>query len=424
MIIEAVENSLRRAFSKSRIEFSFEELLDGDVLAISRGLQASVNKLFTISGLCQFADQTNSLAELSHKLRFTYMGKGGVSAQTAESFMREVQLWYLGKLCPIESPEGQSIGLIAELATYANIEGDGYIVTAYNKVRNGLISNQMVYLNCFDEKLFAASIQNVRLRRGAARAPDLKSAAGRFRAVEICMPLSAQLFSPAVNLIPFLEHNDPTRALMASNMQKQAVPLLTPQPPLVGTGMEGEVIAATRHNVTVSSSCVVASVDANQVVVFEPRAGAYKVYKIPDTKRTNQNMCSRTRVVVRPRQVLMSGDIIAECQSSANGEMSLGANLIVAFMCWNGLNYEDSVVLSEDVVARGTFLSLHLMELETSICRTELGEERTTRELPTVGLRYKAHLPVNGIVQVGSVVREGYVLVGKLSPARLRARSR
>ncbi len=424
MVIEAVEDALRRAFRKSRIEFSFEELLDGNVLAIGRGLQASVNKLFTMSGLCQFVDQENSLAELSHKLRFTYMGEGGVTAQTAESFMREVQLWHLGKLCPIESPEGQSVGLIVELATYANIEDGGHIVTAYNKVRNGFISKQMVYLNCFDEKLFVASIRNVRLRCCAARTPGLKSAAGELPAVEICMPLSAQMFSPAVNLIPFLEHNDPTRALMAANMQKQAVPLLVPQPPLVGTGMEGEVVAATRHNVVVSSSCVTASVDANQVVVFEPRAGTYKVYEIPDVRCTNQNMCARTRVVVRPRQVLRSGDVIAECQSSARGEMSLGANLIVAFVCWNGLNYEDSVVLSEDVVARGTFLSLHLIELETSIRKTELGEERTTRDLPTIGLRYKAHLPVNGIVQIGSVVREGDVLVGKLSPVRLSVRSR
>ncbi len=315
--------------------------------------------------------------------------------------------------------------MIVELATYANIEDSGHIVTAYNKVRNGLISNQMVYLNCYDEKMFGASIRNLCTKPNCAVCvSDLKFASSKFRTEEICMPLSVQIFSPAVNLIPFLEHNDPTRALMAANMQKQAVPLLVPQPPLVGTGMESEVIAAARHNIVVSSSCVVASVDAKQVVVFEPRIGAYKTYRIPDAKCTNQNMCARTRVVVKSRQVLESGDIIAECQSSANGEMSLGANLVVAFMCWEGLNYEDSVLLSEDVVARGTFLSLHLMELETSIRITELGEERTTRELPTISMRYRTRLPVNGIVQIGNVVCEGDVLVGKLSPVRLRVRSR
>ncbi len=217
--------------------------------------------------------------------------------------------------------------MIVELATYANIEESGHIVAAYNKVRNGLISRQIVYLNCFDEKIFVAFVRTARAKL------SLKSASDKFRTAEICMMRSVQIFSPAVNLIPFLEHNDPTRALMAANMQKQAVPLVTPQPPLVGTGMEGEVMTATRHNIVVSSSCVTESVSADQVVVFEFQTGAYKTYKIPDARCTNQNMCARTRVVVKQRQVLQSGDIIAECQSSAKGEMSLGANLTVAFMC-------------------------------------------------------------------------------------------
>ncbi|MFP3038288.1 MAG: hypothetical protein ACKFI0_00070 [Candidatus Hodgkinia cicadicola] len=225
-------------------------------------------------------------------------------------------------------------------------------------------------------------------------------------------------------MVPFIEHNDPTRALMAANMQKQAVPLLTPQPPLVGTGMESAVMRATNHNIVATSSCAVVSMNANNVVVFEFRTKAFKTYEIPETKRSNQNTCIRTRIVVKPRQMLAAGDVIGECQSSAKGEMSLGVNLTVAFMCWNGLNYEDSVLLSEDVVARGDFLSLHFTELKVSIYNTEMGKERTTNNLPTICLKHKAHLPVDGIVTIGTIVREGDVLVGKLCPTRQRPRSK
>ncbi|MFP3039809.1 MAG: hypothetical protein ACKESB_03705, partial [Candidatus Hodgkinia cicadicola] len=427
MIIDAVVRVLRYALSKGKIMFTFEALLDGRAATVVRGLQASVDRLFTTSGLCQFADQVNSLTELSQKVRFTYLGEGGVTTQTAESFMREVQPWHFGRLCPVGTPEGENVGLVTELTMYANIEDSGHLVTAYNKVRNGLISNQRVYISWFDSKRFLAVVQTRSLTLGKTlgRTPRLSGLSPRqrkSRIVDICLLHGAQMFSYAANLVPFLEHNDPTRAAMAANMQKQAVPLLTPQPPLVGTGMESAVMKATNHNIVADSNCIVVSMDANKVVVFDFRTKKLKMYEMPKTKCTNQNTCSRTRVVVKPRQILAAGDVIGECQSSAKGEMSLGVNLTVAFMCWGGLNYEDSVLLSEDVVARGDFLSFHFLEFKVNICNTEMGEERTTNDLPTISLKHRAHLPASGIVTVGTIVREGDVLVGKLCPTRQRSR--
>ncbi|MFP3039517.1 MAG: hypothetical protein ACKESB_02205, partial [Candidatus Hodgkinia cicadicola] len=330
MIIEVVIRVLRRAFTKDRIMFTIEALLDDKVAAVVCGLQASVDRLFTESGLCQFADQVNSLSELSHKMRFTCFGEGGVTAQAAEFSMREVQTWHFGRLCPVSTPEGQNVGLVTELAMYANIEDSGHLVAAYNKVCNGLISNQRIYLSWFDSKGFSAAVQAGSLRFDKTTCLlGLSPRRSRSQAVAINLLHGAQVFSAAVNLVPFLEHNDPTRASMAANMQKQAVPLLTPQPPLVGTGMEGAIMRATNHNVVAASSCAVVSMDANRVVVFEFQTKVFKVYEIPKVKCTNQKTCSRVRVVVKPRQVLATGDVIGECQSSAKGEMSLGANLTV-----------------------------------------------------------------------------------------------
>ncbi|MGP1918129.1 MAG: hypothetical protein ACTS4U_00215 [Candidatus Hodgkinia cicadicola] len=379
-------------------------------------LQSRINNVLSSSGLCQFADQTNSLAELSHRLRLTYMGPGGVTSRSAELNLREIQRWYFSKVCPIESPEGQGIGLVNELAMGAVVDENGHIASPYSKTSNSAVSNQIVCLNHFQLKQFVMSpFWEQSSNYVACVVRDTPLLCQRDN-VDLSLISGSQLFSISVNLIPFLHHNDPTRALMAANMYKQAVPLLNPSPPLVGTGYENAAMIATRHNVLATSDCYVVSTSSSEIVVYDTIAKINKTYNLPPVRRTNQDTCFRLRSVVKSGQLLKSGDAIAECQSSSGNEMSLGANLTVAFMCWGGFNYEDSVVLSEDVVARGLFQSLHIIEFSTEVLKTIYGNEILTNRIPSIDKARLTHLLPDGLIPIGTDVTCGDVLVGKITP--------
>ncbi|MGP1926896.1 MAG: hypothetical protein ACTS7C_00025 [Candidatus Hodgkinia cicadicola] len=382
-------------------------------------LQSRINNVLSSSGLCQFADQANSLAELSHRLRLTYMGPGGVTSRSAELNLREIQRWYFGKICPIESPEGQGIGLVNEFAMGAIVDESGHIASPYFKTYGGLISDQTVWLNHFKLNRFVMSpfwMYNSKSTACVVRGTPLLC---HRDSVNLNLVSGSQLFSISVNLIPFLHHNDPTRALMAANMYKQAVPLINPSPPLVGTGYENAAIVATQHNVLATSDCYVISANSSTIVVYDTFTKVYKTYNLPIVRRTNQDTCFRLRNVVKPGQLLKSGDAIAECQSSSGNEMSLGVNLNVAFMCWGGFNYEDSVILSEDVVAKGLFQSLHVIELSTEVLKTAYGNEILTNKISSIDSHHLTNLSDDGLISIGASVTDGDVLVGKLTPTAL-----
>ncbi|AUG62932.1 DNA-directed RNA polymerase subunit beta [Candidatus Hodgkinia cicadicola] len=386
-----------------------------DVLVLGfKRVKRVVNKLFCMSELCQYAEQLNSLTELCHKLRLTYMGEGGVTFRTATESLRDVQRWHFGRVCPVESPEGQNIGLVCSYALFSSVASSGLIQTAFNKVLGGQLSNKFKYLDCFRARNYATLVLNKKLSKQQALC-TVNGAVRRLPStrVELCYPSAAQLFSPAVNLIPFLGYNDSTRALMAANMQKQAVPLIKPSAPIVGTGLEHAVMHCTGHNTICVNDALVVHSDSYKIVVHEYEFDSYRVYKLPLPWSTNQSTCFRVRATVCPGQLVKSGQHIIECQSSANSELALGANLLVAFMVWNGLNYEDSVVLSEDVVARGVLQSLHILECEVKLYKTLLGDEILADVFES-----DRCLTENGVVRVGSVVRDGDVLVGKFTPSR------
>ncbi|ATW05910.1 DNA-directed RNA polymerase subunit beta [Candidatus Hodgkinia cicadicola] len=411
VVLDWVLSELKRVL---KLEPNTVQVVSDTLLLGFKRVKRAVNKLFSMSELCQYAEQLNGLTELCHKLRLTYMGEGGVTFRTATESLRDVQRWHFGRVCPVESPEGQNIGLVCSCALFSSVASSGLIQTAFSKVLNGRLSNKFEHLDCFRAREYATLVLNKRLSKqqvlctvnGAVRhLPSIR--------VELCYSTAAQLFSPAVNLIPFLGYNDSTRALMAANMQKQAVPLTKPAAPMVGTGLERVVMQCIGHNTVCVNNALVVHSDSYKIVVHEYELDSYRVYKLPLPCATNQGTCFRVRATVRAGQLVKSGQHIIECQSSANSEVALGANLLVAFMVWNGLNYEDSVVLSEDVVARGVLQSLHMLECEVKLYRTLLGDEVLADVFES-----DRCLTEGGVARVGSVVNDGDVLVGKFTPLR------
>ncbi|XXM93408.1 hypothetical protein AAHH86_00215 [Candidatus Hodgkinia cicadicola] len=417
VILDLIGFELRNV---SKLKFSAVCAFETALASAFRKPQAAINSLFASSELCQFAEQLNSLTELSHTLRLSYMGEGGVTSRTATEGLRDVKRWQLGKVCPIDSPEGQNIGLVLAYAMYSSVSLSGLIRTAFCKVLNGKTSDQVWCLSCFGERSFSVAALDSSLVRPRVLATTRgKVLRIRLNKVELRYASPAQLFSPAVNLIPFLGHSDATRALMAANMLKQAIPLVAPMAPIVGTGLERDVMKCCGHNLVAETNSVVVYADASKVVTYQFGVGKYKTYELEATRSTNQGTCFRHRVAVTPGQLLKPNDVIADCQSSSQSEVALGANLLVAFMSWGGHNYEDAVVLSEDVVARGLFQSLHTLDLEAKVLKTPLGNEVLTNKLfkAEASLANKRNLTALGLIRVGSTVSEGDVLVGKLTPA-------
>jgi DNA-directed RNA polymerase subunit beta len=389
---------------------------------------AAVREFFGSSQLSQFMDQTNPLSEVTHKRRVSALGPGGLTRERAGFEVRDVHPTHYGRICPIETPEGPNIGLINSLATFSRVNKYGFIETPYRKVENGKVTNEVVYLSAMEEAKHTIAQANAELNKDGSLAEDLVSArqAGEFLMAPkdhiTLMDVSPkQLVSVAASLIPFLENDDANRALMGSNMQRQAVPLLRAEAPFVGTGMEGTVARDSGAAIAAKRTGIVDQVDATRIVIRateEQDAGksGVDIYTLQKFQRSNQNTCINQRPLVKVGDMVQRGDIIADGPSTQLGELALGRNVLVAFMPWNGYNFEDSILISERIVKEDVFTSIHIEEFEVMARDTKLGPEDITRDIPNVGEEALRNLDEAGIVYIGAEVEPGDILVGKITP--------
>src|SRR5881397_165122 len=397
-----------------------------------KALSAVIRDFFGRSQLSQFMDQINPLAELTHKRRLSALGPGGLSRDRAGFEVRDVHPSHYGRICPIETPEGPNIGLIASLATFARINDFGFIETPYRKVTNGRVTDEIDYLTALKEEKFVIAQANAAMDRSGRFVQERVSArkSGEFRMVSPeelhYMDVSPkQLVSVAASLIPFLENDDANRALMGSNMQRQAVPLLQPEAPLVGTGMEHVVARDSGAVIVAKRSGVVEYVAADRVVVraegrskkADPVADLpLDIFNLTKYRRSNQNTCLNQKPIVKKGQRIQQGDIIADGPGTDQGELALGRNVLVAFMPWGGYNFEDAILVSERLVKDDRFTSIHIEEFEIQARDTKLGKEEVTRDIPNVSEEALKDLDDSGIVRIGAKVKPGDILVGKITP--------
>jgi len=433
---ELVENQYRiglvrmeRAI-KERMSLQDVETLMPHDLVNPKPVSAVVKEFFGSSQLSQFMDQTNPLSEITHKRRLSALGPGGLTRERAGFEVRDVHPTHYGRICPIETPEGPNIGLIASLSTYAKIDSFGFIVTPYRKVFNGQVTKEIEYLSALQEdetKVIAQANAPVDAKgRFTAEMVQARIAgeATLVRPEEVnLMDVSPnQLVSVAASLIPFLENDDANRALMGSNMQRQAVPLLRAEAPLVGTGMEGVVARDSGVTVVAERDGVVEKVDSLRIIVRadnpaqDGRYSEVDIYNLIKYQRSNQNTCINQRPIVREGQRVKKGQVIADGPATQNGELALGRNVLVAFMPWGGYNFEDSILISERVVKDDSFTSIHIEEFEVIARDTKLGREEITRDIPNLGEESLKNLDESGIIRIGAEVKPGDILVGKITP--------
>ncbi|MFN3509833.1 DNA-directed RNA polymerase subunit beta [Tsuneonella troitsensis] len=389
---------------------------------------AAVREFFGSSQLSQFMDQTNPLSEVTHKRRVSALGPGGLTRERAGFEVRDVHPTHYGRICPIETPEGPNIGLINSLSTFARVNKYGFIETPYRLVKDGKVSGDVVYLSAMEEQKHAVAQASAETDGEGRFVEDLVSArqSGEFVMLPndqiTLMDVSPkQLVSVAASLIPFLENDDANRALMGSNMQRQAVPLIQAEAPFVGTGMEETVARDSGAAITASRGGVVDQVDATRIVIravgdVEPGQSGVDIYRLQKFERSNQSTCINQRPLVKVGDVVEQGDIIADGPSTEFGELALGRNSLVAFMPWNGYNYEDSILISERIVKDDVFTSIHIEEFEVMARDTKLGPEDITRDIPNVGEEALRNLDEAGIVYIGAEVHPGDILVGKITP--------
>ncbi len=405
-------------------------------LVNARTISAVIQSFFGSSQLSQFMDQTNPLAELTHKRRLSALGPGGLTRDRAGFEVRDVHYTHYGRMCPIETPEGPNIGLISSLATYARVNDFGFLETPYRRVLNGAASRDDIEFISADVEDRARIAQaNEPIKSGGRFANDkmIVRHRGEFPITEPddvdFMDLAPmQIVSPAAALIPFLEHDDANRALMGSNMQRQAVPLLRTDSPVVGTGLEGKVARDSGAMITTKRAGTVESVSADAIVVKYDRAKGERrivdfteaagldVYPITKFKRSNQDTCINQRPLVREGDRVEVGDVLADGAATQKGELALGANVMVAFMPWGGYNYEDAILVSERLIKDDVFTSIHIEEFELQVRDTNRGVEEITREIPNVGEDAVKNLDEEGIIRIGAPVRAGDILVGKVTP--------
>jgi len=432
---ELVENQYRiglvrmeRAI-KERMSLQDIETLMPQELINYKPVSAVIKEFFGSSQLSQFMDQTNPLSEITHKRRLSALGPGGLTRERAGFEVRDVHPTHYGRVCPIETPEGPNIGLIASLSTYARVNEFGFVETPYREVENGRVTDRIRYLSALEEEDHVIAQANAPIDAKGAFTIDLISArlGGEFSMVRPeqvqFMDVSPnQLVSVAASLIPFLENDDANRALMGSNMQRQAVPLLRTEAPLVGTGMERVVARDSGVTVLARRAGTVESADATRIVVKvdkvrdTARDPGVDIYNLTKYQRSNQNTCINQKPVVLEGDHVEAGDVIADGSSTEMGELALGRNVLVAFMPWGGYNFEDSILISERVVKDDNFTSVHIEEFECVARDTKLGPEEITRDIPNVGEEALKDLDESGIIRIGAEVRPGDILVGKITP--------
>jgi len=413
---------------KERMSLQEVDALMPHDLVNPKPVSAVVKEFFGTSQLSQFMDQTNPLSETTHKRRLSALGPGGLTRERAGFEVRDVHPSHYGRICPIETPEGPNIGLIVSLSTYARVNEYGFIETPYRVVANAKVSEEVKFLDAFEEKEHPIAQANAPLdKKGAYVNPLVTSrVAGEFMMVERqaidLMDISPnQLVSISASLIPFLENDDANRALMGSNMQRQAVPLLINQAPLVGTGIEGVVARDSGVAVVAQRDAEVVDVDAARIVLKHNPAEVVaekdvSIYNLSKFIRSNQNTCFNHRPIVRKGEFVKSGEIIADGPATDQGELALGKNVTVAFMPWGGYNFEDSILVSERLVRDGVYTSVHIEEFEVVARDTKLGKEEITRDIPNVGEEALKNLDDSGIIRLGAEVQQGDVLVGKITP--------
>ena len=389
---------------------------------------AAVREFFGSSQLSQFMDQTNPLSEITHKRRLSALGPGGLTRERAGFEVRDVHPTHYGRICPIETPEGPNIGLINSLATFAQVNRYGFIETPYRKVTEGQVSEDVIYMSAMDEGKFTIAQANAELDENNRFVAELVSCRrgndfvlARPSDIDYIDVSPKQLVSVATALIPFLENDDANRALMGSNMQRQAVPLIRTEAPLVGTGMEGAVARDSGATIIAKRAGIVDQVDATRIVIRATEETSHSapgvdIFNLMKFQRSNQNTTIQQRPLVRVGDVVEAGDIIADGSSTELGELALGRNVLVAFMPWHGYNFEDSILISERMVRDDVFTSIHIEEFEVMARDTKLGQEEITRDIPNVGEEALKNLDEAGIVYIGADVKPGDILVGKVTP--------
>ena len=420
---------------KERMNMRDTENFTPQDLVNARTISSVINAFFGTNQLSQFMDQTNPLAELTHKRRMSALGPGGLTRERAGFEVRDVHYTHYGRLCPIETPEGPNIGLISSLTIYARVNRYGFLETPYRKVAKGKVSKQVDYLTAEQEDVYTIAQANAPLNEQSKFVRERVKARlkGEFPIVspdqvQYMDVAPVQIVSTAAALIPFLEHDDANRALMGSNMQRQAVPLLTPEAPLVGTGMEAKAARDSRALLLAEDDGVVEYVDSNKIVIkYDINPNSIEAltsfddvrritYKLIKFNGTNQETCINQKPVVAEGQRLKAGDVIADGQSTDQGELALGRNILCAFMPWRGYNFEDAIIMSEKIVTDDTFTSIHIEEFELQVRETKRGEEELTREIPNVSEEAVKNLDEDGIIREGAEVKEGDILIGKITP--------
>ena len=431
---ELMENQYRvglirmeRAIKERMSSVEIDTVMPQDLIN-AKPAAAAVREFFGSSQLSQFMDQTNPLSEVTHKRRLSALGPGGLTRERAGFEVRDVHPTHYGRMCPIETPEGPNIGLINSLATFARVNKYGFIETPYRKVKSGKVTDEVHYMSATEEMRHTVAQANATLDKDGNFINDLVSTrqSGEYTLaprenVDLIDVSPKQLVSVAASLIPFLENDDANRALMGSNMQRQAVPLLQAEAPLVGTGIEGVVARDSGASIMARRAGVIDQVDAQRIVVratadLEVGDPGVDIYRLRKFQRSNQNTCINQRPLVKVGDTVGKGEVIADGPSTDMGELALGKNVVVAFMPWNGYNYEDSILISERIVRDDVFTSIHIEEFEVAARDTKLGPEEITRDIPNVGEEALRNLDEAGIVYIGAEVGPGDILVGKITP--------
>ena len=431
---ELVENQARigvyrmeRAIKEKMTTLDIESAMPQDLIN-AKPLTVSLKDFFASSQLSQFMDQTNPLSEITHKRRVSALGPGGLTRERAGFEVRDVHPTHYGRICPIETPEGPNIGLINSLSTYAKINKYGFIESPYKKVKNGVVEDNVVYLSAMEETKYTIAQANTKVDKKGKIIEELVSCRENLNFIlskpeniEYIDVSPKQLVSVAASLIPFLENDDANRALMGSNMMRQAVPLLKPESPLVGTGIESDVALDSGVTIVAKREGIVDKIDGKRIVIkatdeTDFTKSAVDIYNLQKFKRSNQNTCINQKPLVRVGDKVRSGDIIADGPSTKLGELALGKNVTVAFMPWQGYNFEDSILISERCVTDDVFTSVHIVEYEVMARDTKLGEEDITRDIPNVNEEALKNLDESGIVYIGAEVKAGDILVGKVTP--------